>query len=92
MRPVKTHTFAGRKVDIDIFPDGVDGMVDCPYGTDATPTMHLFKDLNTRDGLETVIHETLHVLWWAKTHDKTEETAQELAKFLWRLGYRLKGD
>ena len=92
MRPVKTHTFAGRKVIIDIDPDGLDGIVDCPYGTDATSTMHILKDPATKGGFETIIHETLHILRWAETEEVVEKTAYELCKFLWRLGYRMKGE
>lgn len=87
---VKSHTFAGRKLKIDLFPQECDGMVDCPYGNDAVPTMRIFGDLNTRPGMETVIHETLHVLRWAESEGVIAKTAEELAKFMWRLGYRIK--
>ena len=88
-RPILSHTFAGRKLKVDLFPQECDGMVDCPYGTDATPTMNIFGDLNTKSGLETVIHATLHVLRWAESEDVVAKTAKELARFLWRLGFRI---
>ncbi len=90
MKPVKSHTFNGRKIFIDFHGKGVNGITDCPYRKDATATMTIFCPLNTKIGLETVIHETLHVLNWNQTEKAVEKTAEELAKFLWRIGYRLK--
>ena len=92
MKPIRTHTFNGHRVIIDIDPDGVNGMVDCPYGTNPTSTMHILKDPRSKEGFEVVVHETLHVLRWAETEEVVERTAKELVKFLWRLGYRMKGD
>ena len=90
-RPIiKSHTFAGRKLKIDLDPDECDGLVDCPFGNDAAPTMRIFGNLNTKAGLETVIHETLHVLRWSETETVIDKTANELARFLWRLNYRIK--
>ncbi len=88
-KPIRTHTFAGRKLKIDLGSE-CDGLVDCPYGNDAVPTMRIFSNLNTKAGLETVIHETLHVLRWSETEIVVDKTANELARFLWRLGYRIK--
>ncbi len=84
-KPIRTHTFAGRKLKIDLFPQECDGMVNCPYGNDTAPTMNIFGNLNTRSGMETVIHETLHVLRWAESEDVITKTDVERAKFLWRL-------
>ncbi len=88
MKPILTHTFNGHKVNIDLYGKACDGIVDCPYGTNPTPTMRIFCDLKTRDGLESVIHETLHVIHWNRTEAAVEKAANELAKFLWRIGYR----
>jgi len=90
MSIVRSHTFNGRKLKIDLCETECDGLVDCPYGNDAVPTMRIFGDLNTRTGLETVIHETLHVLRWSETEAVIDKTANELARFLWRLNYRIK--
>ena len=80
---MKTHTFCGKTYQIDIGP--CDGLCNC-YKLERE--IHIFKDLSTRAGFETAIHEALHACLWPASEARTEETAYDIARFLWRLGYR----
>lgn len=80
---IKTHTFCGRKYLIDIGP--YDGMC-CCYKLERE--MHILRDLNTLAGLESVLHESLHACQWPASEERTEQTAHDIARFLWRLGWR----
>ncbi len=81
---IKSHSFHGRKYLIDIGPcDGLCNTHTCER------EIHIFKDLNTRGGLETAIHEALHASQWPASEESVERTAYDIARFLWRLNYRL---
>ena len=82
---MNTHTFNGRKYQITV--DRLDGMCDT-YKKERE--LVILADLNTRSGLETAIHEALHALKWSACEDTVTTSAHDLARFLWRLGYRKK--
>ena len=84
---IRTATFNDVKYDVKLI-EPVDGICDSPTG--ARPTLTVYADLNSQEGLETVIHESLHACFWAKTEEKVSQTAKDVARFLWRLGFRLK--
>lgn len=46
------------------------------------------RDMGTRIGLETLIHESLHACNWKASEENVTQTAHDIARFLWRLGYR----
>lgn len=80
---MKIHTFCGKTYDIYI-GERLDGFTDTnnQYG------MVIERDLKTKVGLETAIHEALHACDWSKHEDKVNQTAYDIARFLWNLGYR----
>jgi len=82
MEKVKTATFNGRKYNIIL--DDLDGNCD----TDDKYWLIVERDLNTRIGLETTIHEALHACCWSASEEKVEMTAKDIARFLWRLKFR----
>ena len=89
MQQVKTHSFNGIRYDIKIYDPNdarIDGLCDPPTGSGQA--LRIFTDIETRKGLETCIHEALHACYWAKTEDKVEQTARDVARLLWRLGFR----
>ena len=88
MKPIRSHTFRGRKFKIDI--GAFDGLCESPYDTDPTPVIRIPADLNTQGGLETCIHEGLHACQWAKGEEIVDESARDIARFLRRLGYSRK--
>lgn len=82
---VRTATFGGIKYDIDLCGP-IDGCVDVANST--TPTIMICRDLATKSGLETACHEAMHCLWPKTTEDKITRAACDMARFLWRIGYR----
>lgn len=78
----KTHTFMGKKYHL-IF-DELDGNCD----TDDKYWLIIERDLNTKIGLETTIHEALHACSWKTSEEKVGLTAKDIARFLWNCGYR----
>ena len=81
---IRTHTFNGRKYKIDIGP--FDGSCVC-YTCERE--MHILVPLEERIGLETAIHEALHACSWPASESTVEITAHDIARFLWRIGYRI---
>ncbi len=84
MRKVKTHTFNGLKYHIVI--DDLDGNCD----TDNKYWLIAERDISKLVGLETLIHEALHACAWRVSEKNVTVTAKDIARFLWRLGYRRK--
>ena len=83
---VKTHTFRGNKFEID-YGSTFDGLCENPKG-EKKPQIRVSCEPFTKKELETLIHEALHACVFAKSEDVVEETARDLFRFLWRLGYR----
>jgi hypothetical protein len=81
----KTHTFNGCKYYLT-FGD-LDGNAD----TDDKYWIIIERDLTKKVGLETAIHESLHACNWHKSEEHVTQTAYDIARFLWNLGYRLNG-
>jgi hypothetical protein len=81
---VRTHTFNGRKYKITI--GKMDGLCDT-YNKERE--LVVMADLETKAGLETAIHESLHACSWPASEDTVTVTASDIARFLWRLGYRV---
>jgi len=81
---VKTHTFCGRKYHICF--DRLDGWTDTV--DDGKKWLLVARDLGTQAGLETLIHEALHACDWKARENEVTDTARDIARFLWRLGYR----
>lgn len=89
MGNIKTHTFNGVKYRIVL--EKLDGFCDIDCDTDKDRYWLIAqKDLSTLSGLETVIHEALHACNWKATEDRVENTASDIARLLWRIGYRKK--
>lgn len=85
-RPVKTATFNGVKYTIE--KDTVlDGYVDLP-GEPETRVLHINGKLGPFDFLETAIHEALHASIPSEDEEMVERVGKEIARFLYRLGYR----
>ena len=82
-RPVKTATFSGKKYHITI--GEFDGLCDT---FKKERELIILTPINTRKGLETLIHESLHACNWHREEIFVESTARDVARFLWRLGFR----
>ena len=88
MRNVRTHWFNGVRYDICIDPALVHGMCDDPK--DPTPSIHVFEDISTKRGFETVVHEAMHAALWKLSEEDVTRAAGEITGLLWRLGFRLR--
>ena len=86
MRPVRTHTFNGRKYKIIVSPP-IDGLC-----TTYKPERELWimESLRTKNGLVTALHESLHAEKWTADEDTVKRVSNEIGDFLWRMGYRWK--
>lgn len=88
-RKVRTHIFSGVLYGIHI-AGPTSGLCQAP--NQEMPELTIMEGLDTEAGLETVIHEALHACNWAKVEYKVTSTAHDISRFLWRLGYRYKGE
>ena len=86
MKPVKTHTFNKRKYTIDI--GKFEGSCDQYKCSDHY--LSILADLDTQKGLITAIHEALHACKWTASEDSVDTTSNDIGRFLWRLGFRIK--
>ena len=84
MSPPKTNTFDGLQYSIMV------GELDGNCDTDSKYWIILERDLKQRIGLETAIHEALHACSWSTKEEKVTQTARDIARFLWNLGFRCK--
>ena len=87
-RPLLTHTFNGHKYTIVVRPEGIDGICDQPGEKD---TLIIATEPNTRNGLITAIHEAMHASDYHKKEADIDRCSKDIGRFLWRMGYRLKG-
>lgn len=64
-----------------------------PRGTDGLCEMEsrrikIRKSQGGEAQLDTLLHELLHAAHWDLAEESIEETARDVARVLWRLGYR----
>ncbi len=83
MKKVRTHSFNG--ISYEIILDKLDGFADTHK---LKRTLVISRDINELVGLETAIHEALHACNWHSREELVETTAKDIARFLWRLGFR----
>jgi hypothetical protein len=81
-----------RFVPASELPKGKDGARDCDglcdKPTDKGKRILVYDKLSEEETLETVVHEVLHAADWWKDEEWIEHAANDLARILWRLGYR----
>jgi len=73
---------------------GVDEAVigDCDPPDAKDKTIRIASDLTPIEQLEVVIHEALHAADWFKDEEWIRIVAHDIARLLWRLGWRLTED
>ena len=82
---IKTHKFNGRTHDIDL--SQCYGYCDSPK--QGKPTLYAPLDAYGEfKTLRVLIHESMHACNWAKREDTVDVCSRDIARFLWRLGYR----
>lgn len=65
---------------------GAKGMCDAPSA--AAKRIRVLERLKGQDRLETIIHELLHACYWDMDEEAIHHPAEDIARVLWRLGYR----
>lgn len=61
---------------------------ECQAPTTPRKTIKVRASLKGELRLDTLIHEMLHAADWSKDEEWVNETATDIARNLWRLGYR----
>jgi len=94
MKPIKTHTVrilwsdgTITSVRYRITPLDYAGCCDDPV---KIPDREIVLDYSVcdREFLRIATHELMHALDWNKNEAKVHNDSKELARWLWRLGYR----
>lgn len=70
-------------------PDDADGICDPP--TAPNKRIRISHSLRGEKQLDAVIHELLHSAMWDLDEVAINDTATDIARVLWRLGYRKNG-
>ena len=82
---IKTHTFNDKNYDLHF---------GASYGACDPPNIrrpnwvNSVEDTQSRKFLEISIHESLHAGNWKASEGMVTQTAYDIARLLWRMGYR----
>jgi len=95
MKRINSAIFRGRRYRIKTIspsraPKGIDGLCESPSEPGKTITVVIHKD-DPLTTLRNIIHESLHACLWDLDEDAVDETANDIASLLNRLGYREGG-
>lgn len=86
---IKTHKFNGVVYDIDTEEDPAS----CQEPKPKRPSMYIPMDKNNgKRLLYLCVHEALHACNYKASEDRVENTSQDITRFLWRIGYRLRNE
>lgn len=91
---MKAHKFRGKRwriaeaVSGDTLPMG--SMKGYCEGPPSAPDREMMIPVSgeSREDLETIIHESLHACMWDQSEDAVDETSIDIARLLWRLKWR----
>lgn len=81
-----THNFRGKRWILEASRGTTDGECDAPHVKGKKLKAPL--ESKTRHALDTIIHEALHACVWSLADEDVSETARDISKLLWRLGWR----
>ncbi len=85
---IESHTFRGHKYAIRFRAMlKTDGSCDPPT-SGYHKKLVLNPRMNSRRALEVAIHEGLHACFWEVDEKDIDKSAEDIARFLWRLNYR----
>ncbi len=93
-KPVKSHVFRGKRYAIKRVPPSKakDYYGKCNPPDKPCKALVFDNTLKDKFKLEIEIHEALHALFFDMSEETVTEAAEDLTKFLWRLGYREQED
>ena len=84
---MKTATFRNKRYTVVMKKETAEAMGCCDAPNSPDKQIVIPKGTRLID-LDTSIHEALHACLWDLDEEAVEETAEDIARFLWRLGYR----
>ena len=86
-KKVRTNQFKLGKYYIDLLENSMDGLCDVP-SQGQNLHMHILNN-NTKRSLASTIHEAMHGEGIPDKYlDGDRDSAEQIANFLWRLGWR----
>ncbi len=65
---------------------------DCSAPSDTNKEIRIHSTLTGEERLEILIHEFRHAADWGRDEDFVAREPRDMARMLWRLGYRTKQD
>ena len=74
------------------YVSGVSYLGECDPPSLAGKEIRINADVTGEKLLDSYLHEFLHALYWHIDEDHIAKPAEDLARALWRLGYRMKED
>ena len=89
-------TILGKRWRLRFTPfRGVKGPADhgeCDHPEKPRKEIRINQRLTGRHRLEAIIHECRHAADWSRDEEYVEQESHDLARLLWRLGYRMPDD
>lgn len=83
----QSHTFRGKRYRIRRVPRlAADGDIDDPYTQNKV--LRIQMGLSALRELEVALHESFHACFWLLDETVITQSSEDIARFLWRLGYR----
>jgi len=74
------------------FTTNLKNLGDCDSPSETNKGIRICSKLKGEKQLEIILHECLHASDWHKDEEFIIEQSRDLARILWRLGYRKKDD
>jgi hypothetical protein len=65
---------------------------DCSSPNDVRKVIRVHAGLQGRERLEVLLHELMHAADWRAAEEHIEQSAADIARVLWRVGYRMNDD
>ena len=83
---MKSHTFAGKRFATDV-ESTIGGYCE-RQGIILEPELYVAANLTGLQHLTVAVHESIHACFDAATEEQVTAAGKDIARFLWRLGYR----
>lgn len=88
--PVKTATFRGHRFRVEM-PAKVYGYTEDPAQDEQAGeyrAITIVQDQTPKQFLDTAVHEMMHASFPEMSEEDVTRSSQDIARLLWRLGYR----
>ena len=89
-KKVIRHSFRGKRFKVCL-DETMKNYGECSSPLAGVREIKIRRGQSSRAELDSIIHESLHASFWAKDESIVKQTANDISRLLWKLGYR-KGD